>query len=342
MQEEGRFQILDARVPEDRDEWLARWSAWPNRECTAHPAYSELFARSCDKALCAALGGAGGGILFPFILRPLAAERWAGETSSFYDISTPYGYGGPFAWGHTDGDYFWREFDNWAESMNVVSLFARLSLFPEQMIPFKGGIEVRGRNIVRTLTLDSCALWMDYRHCVRKHIKVAQRAGLEVEPDFTGEKLEGFLAIYYSTMTRRNAEDSYFFPKEFFQRILTHLSGQFVFFHTLHKGKSVSTELVLLSRGHIYSFLGGTLSEAFEFRPNNLLKHAIIEWGREQGLKSYVLGGGYRDQDGIYRYKLSFAPTGEVPFRFGKKVYDQKAYEELVRMRRKAEADCGK
>ena len=78
----------------------------------------------------------------------------------------------------------------------------------------------------------------------------------------------------------------------------------------LSEGRVVSTELVFVAAEHVYSFLGGTLTEALELRANDLLKHEIIRWARDAGRKTFVLGGGYGAADGIFRYKLSFAPKG--------------------------------
>ncbi|MBE0447475.1 MAG: GNAT family N-acetyltransferase [Actinobacteria bacterium] len=335
------FQVLDAAIPEERTHWVAVWGSWPAREVMAHPDYVQLFARVCDQSCCAIMDNGTGKIMFPFILRPLPVEPWGGKSDS-YDLISPYGYGGPFALGTTDALAFWKEFDEWAKRVGVVSTFTRLSLFPEQVIPFAGDIEIRGPNIVRTLDLDSRAMWMDYKHKVRKNVKRAQGASLRVEVDLVGARLDDFIAIYQSTMERRNAEDYYYFTEDFFLSALSNLQGQLAFFHALYEGKVVSTELVLISADNIYSFLGGTLAEAFALRPNDLIKHTIIEWGRERGKKAFVLGGGYNGCDGIFLYKKSFAPNGEVPFKIGKRIYDLEIYEELVLMRRAWEAVNGR
>ena len=125
----------------------------------------------------------------------------------------------------------------------------------------------------------------------------------------------------------------------FFQR--SH--RQALLFHvTRADGQVVSSELVLVSERHLYSFLGGTLSEALPLGANDLLKHGIIEWGREQGKASFVLGGGYQPGDGIFRYKRAFAPDGVVPFAVGRLVFDPEVYAQLVELRQSWEASRGR
>ena len=96
---------------------------------------------------------------------------------------------------------------------------------------------------------------------------------------------------------------------------------------------------MLASENYLYSFLGGTSGEAFSLRPNDLLKHTVIEYGRESGLRGYVLGGGLGRDDGIFRYKRSFDPAGCVPFHRLTMICDDASYNQLVEHRLAASCD---
>jgi hypothetical protein len=330
------FRPLDASSPNDLSAWVQLWHAWPRREVMAHPEYARLFARPGDRVVCAAgEDGAGGSILFPLVLRPLAAERWADASEQRWDATTPYGYGGPFVSGDGPRDEaaFWREFHAWCGAERLVTTFARLSLFPEQLAAMPGRTEVRYPNIVVPLAGGMDAVWRGYESKVRKWVQTAERAGLEVEVDREGAGLNAFVAIYEHTMRRRGAEDWYFFPREFFERIVERLRGQFAFFFTLKGGEPVSADLVLCSAEHVYYFLGGTLAESFPLGPNYLLKHRVASWAVAEGKKSYVLGGGYAAGDGLFRYKRAFARHGEVPFRVASLVHDERACHDLAARR---------
>jgi len=329
------FLVLDAAIGEDRKDWLELWSSWTDREVSAHPDYVRLFATPGDRAVCAAFRGVRGSILLPLVLRSLDREPWIGDLRGLFDATTPYGYSGPFGWGVTDTevDTFWSQLRAWLLRERAVTLFARLSLFPEQLVRFDGEVADTAVNVVRRLDLDEETLWLEYEHKVRKNVNRARRSGLVVELDETGHRLDEFIAIYEATMRRREALSGYYFDNRFFASIMNDLRGQYVFFHVLTNGRVISTELVLVSEHYLYSFLGGTLEEAFPQRPNDLLKHEIICWGIATGKRALVLGGGYTAEDGIFRYKLSFAPTGRVMFRTGRIVIDRNAYEQLVATR---------
>lgn len=333
------FRVLDASTADGRASWLALWSAWPEREVMAHPDYARLFARPGDRAVAVATGGPEAAILLPLLLRPLAAEPWARPGEARWDAITPYGYGGAFTWGGAaaEGRGFWREYARLCAEARIVSTFARLSLFPEQLAPMPGCVEARQTNVVRALDDEPESIWRDYAPKVRKNVHAAERAGLRVEVDRTGARLDAFLAIYGETMRRREAARSYHFPRSFFESIVARLAPHFVFFHVLSGETVVSTELVLSSRSRLYSFLGGTHEGAFPLRPNDFLKHHVVRWGIAQRLRAYVLGGGYSDEDGIFRYKRAFAPGGVVPFHVTSAIHDERGYGELVAARAGAE-----
>jgi hypothetical protein len=336
------FSILDAGVPADLTAWRQLWSAWPDREVMAHPDFVRRFAREGDQVLAAAACTAQGGILYPFILRPLASEPWVSERTG-WDATTPYGYGGPFAWNTTTDEAasFWSRFNRWARARDVVTSFARLSLFPEQLLPFDGDVVVNSPNIVRRLDLGDDDLWNDYAPKVRQNVRRAKSRGCALQVDPDGVRLDEFIQVYTATMTRRNAASYYFFPREFFESMLHDLKGHCALFHVVHENKVVSSELVLLSQRHAYFFLGGSAAEASDLRPNDLLQHETFRSCRDAGKKALVLGGGYRGSEGLLRYKKCFAPSGEVPFRVGLKVHDPARAAALLQDRRRWEQARG-
>lgn len=340
----SRFVVLDAANEKERLDWIDLWTTWEEHEVAAHPSYVALFATPSDRVICAALKLANGAVMLPMILRPIAREVWASNAPACWDAISPYGYGGPFYWGSesTEHTAFWIELRKWALSESIISLFVRLSLFPEQLIAFDGDVVDNAPNVVRFLDLAPEELWRDYEHKVRKNVNRAKREGIRVEIDMGGTRLNDFLAIYYNTMDRRRAESAYYFDRDFFSRMIEGLHGKIAFFHAIFNKCVVSTELVMISADHIYSFLGGTRAEAFEMRPNDMLKHEIILWGQRTGKKAYVLGGGYGGPDGIFRYKRSFAPHGEVVFRTGQIVFNTAVYDRLVATRRSWEEANGR
>lgn len=342
----SEFKVFDADRPQDREQWIELWQSWPEREVFAHPDYLRLYRDNTNRAMAACLARPEGCVLYPFLLRDLQAEDfWGKEACPAFDIVTPYGYGGPFAWGERErepaAESFWKHWEEWAVSKGVVCEFLRLSLFPETMLFYPGEVEKKSSNVVRELESPLETIWMDFAHKVRKNVKRAQKEGVNVEVDLEGRYLDDFLRIYKDTLDRREAKDTYYFSPQYFESIVQNLSGQYALFHAYCRGKCVSTEMVLVSRNNIYSFLGGTHASFYPARPNDMLKHRIISWGQEQGKKHFVLGGGYEPEDGIYKYKLAFAPHGAVSFYVGKRIFLPETYLELIEARKTFERQRG-
>lgn len=314
-------------------EWMAAWEA-TGREPFAHPSYVALFAGEGEAPL--ALLWEGGGptkgdtMLLPLVLRPLppglpGAAGWR-------DAVSPYGYGGPF--GRTDNwGAFYAALLTWMRQEKVLTVFLRASLEqtpPKLDLPGYAALHLSD-NVVVDVRRPEEEQWRHFEHKVRKNVNKARRAELraQIQPDF--RRLDDFLNIYHGTMQRRAAGEWYYFERPFFQTFQDDLPDSFVLAEVFDAaGELVSTELVLQSERFLYSYLGGTRKEAFAHAPNDLLKHAVIEYGRETGREGYVLGGGYAPDDGIFRYKKAFDADGVRPFYGVQLTADMELYEELT------------
>lgn len=252
---------------------------------------------------------------------------------TYYDLISPYGYGG--FWGKVgDYDTLNKTYNSYCLQNGYICEFVRFELFSDYHLHYDGETETRTHNVVRSLEMPLNEMWMDFKQKVRKNVKRAQRNNLEIIVENTEAHLQDFLDIYYSTMDRSNADDDYYFSKEFYQA-LNEMRDNVMYFYVLYEGKVISTELVIYGAENCYSYLGGTYRDYFDLRPNDFLKYEIIKWARDKGLKNFVLGGGYGADDGIFQYKTCLAPKGVVDFFIGRKVFDEEKYQALVSIRRK-------
>lgn len=311
----------------DREAWLDAWRA-TGREPFAHPDYVALFAEEKDTILALLDEQPKGSVLLPLVRRPLPAALEPGS-----DVVSPYGYGGPFAAGAPDWRAFYEGVLAWMRGAGVVSAFLRASL--EHPVPSLDDLSgFRALHLADNVRVDLSRpddeQWRHVAHKVRKSVKKARRAELTVRISEGFTDLPSFLEVYGSTMRRRDAAERYHFSEGFFSAV-GQLPGCALVADVLDPtGRVVSTELVLVSDAHYYSFLGGTLQDAFVHAPNDLLKHAVIEHGHGAGRAHFVLGGGYQPSDGIFRYKLAFDPEGVVPFFGVQLVADEGHYDSLV------------
>ncbi|OGN79794.1 MAG: hypothetical protein A2X26_13290 [Chloroflexi bacterium GWC2_49_37] len=256
-------------------------------------------------------------------------------------VLSPYGYSGPLYEGPPGmcsevSEGFFRLYTAELLKRGCVSEFIREDIFRERLaVRSTGQLLEQQQNVVVRLDRDPDAVWRGYKHKVRKNVNRANESSLRVVFDKKGEFIDGFIEVYYETMKRTAAAQSFFIPKEQFQSLNNTLgaAGGLIYAHVFDGDKIVSTELLLLSRDAIYSFLGGTLSDAFEKRPNDLLKHEVILWGGKNGYKWYVLGGGVTPGDGIFKYKETFDPGSVLPFYVRKVIHNPETYSKLVQKR---------
>jgi lipid II:glycine glycyltransferase (peptidoglycan interpeptide bridge formation enzyme) len=246
---------------------------------------------------------------------------------------SPYGYGGPFLCGAPNLTAFVRDLLAWMREAQVLTGFVRKSLGVR--VPAPGVVTGYDAlhladNVVVDLSRSPEDQWRTYEHKVRKNVNKARRAGLRVEVREEFSDVDTFVAIYHGTMQRRDAAHSHYFERDYFTRIRDDLAGSYWVANVLdNEDRTVSTELVLVSDRQCYSFLGGTVQEAFPMAPNDLLKHEVIVHAAERGLAGYVLGGGLKPGDGIFRYKRAFDPKGVVPFEGVRLTSDLAAYNAL-------------
>ncbi|THD31528.1 GNAT family N-acetyltransferase [uncultured Flavobacterium sp.] len=272
----------------------------------------------------------GATILMPGYLKPIVI---GGERTSYFDFITPYGYTGPlFSPNISVSDImeFWKCVDQWYVDNNVVTEFVRFNLLGNEA-HYSGNVFPTMLNIKGKI-LDEENQWRDFDYKVRKNVNKAKREGLTSRIYFReikDEEILEFHRIYIQTMERTNANASFSYSFEQFKTFITQ-NNNVAICTVYFELTPISSELLLISKDSIFSFLGGTNEEYFYKRPNDFLKIEALNWARNNEKKYYVLGGGYGFEDGIFKYKKSFFPNDVVNYFTGRKIVNNDTYNQLV------------
>jgi hypothetical protein len=313
------------RLPEDQRDVFARSGYYLALQAPGGPAAPE----------CALFRDRSGLIMYPYFRCPLSSFPWLDAPQGTYDLISAYGYGGVF--GDTREPElltgFLEAFGTHCRDTGVVAELMRVNplLGMSDLLEGFYTVQEANRQVVVDLRRTDDQIWRSYRHNNRKNVNKALRSGVAVvRENIWGERFDDFLRIYGDTMRRRSAREAFLFDDGFYRKLDAGLPGKTHVFYSLLGGETVSAELVLCSETAVYSFLGGTREDRFEFRPNNLLKHEIIRWGRDAGYSRFLLGGGPGGDDGIFEYKRSFAPEGVVDFRLAFRVHRPDLYRSLL------------
>lgn len=307
------------------------------RDLYFNPAYAKVYEEIDGQSDTFEFECPFGKIINTFILRKVP---WLIDGETYYDIVTPYGYGGPLAMNITDmtklmGAYK-EAFSEYCKEHHIICEFIRFHLFDNVDVRenyYGQTIHLLDNVVVDTTGDFEQKIWMGYEHKVRKNVKKALNNGLKIVVEGNTDHLDGFLRIYNETMDRNKAEDYYYFKRSYFEEIERLLPENFQYFHVFKSGVMISTELILCSEKYAYSFLGGTDTNYYEFRPNDFLKNEIVKWCNARGIERFILGGGYHKDDGIYKYKRGFTKDPDVPFYCGKYIFNQELYDRAVALR---------
>ncbi|WP_405206738.1 GNAT family N-acetyltransferase [Aquimarina sp. LLG6339-5] len=272
-------------------------------------------------------------ILMPFVLRKIKID---GKEYPYKDVISPYGYSGPLYSDHVtteDLSEFWKQVDGWYCDNMVVTEFIRFSL-NENHKNYSGSLIETLSNVKGLLLDDFEDQWNAFLPKVRNNYRKAVNYNLDFKvfhkDQITKETIAIFNDIYVATMTRNNADSIYFFSSAYFEDLILSNLDNFSIVVVYYEGIPISVELIINYKDIIFAFLGGTNAEYFSYRPNDFLRVKVIEWAVKNGKKHYVLGGGMKDGDGLYKNKKSLFPKDDdVMFCTGRKVVNQEIYDQL-------------
>lgn len=323
------FEVLNL----DQSENLQRFHLLSERVMSAYlrSIYYEVFCGGLKHMICFVYQDGDVTILLPGYLKRISIFSVDKE---MFDFHTPYGYTGPFSeepFSEEAIGVFWGKVVNWFKSNNVISCFIRFNLFGN----YDGCIgELHSTMLnVKGKIIEEVVQWNNFEHKVRKNVKRAIREGLTSKilfEDIDDKSLREFYDIYIKTMQRTNASEFFFYSFDSFKNFIENNKKLCALCNIYDGELAVSTELLLLSNNSVFSFLGGTLEEAFDKRPNDFLKYEVINWARQEQFDFYVLGGGYGYEDGIFKYKKAFFPSDVVEYFTGRLIIDEKVYGELL------------
>ncbi len=139
-----------------------------------------------------------------------------------------------------------------------------------------------------------------------------------------------FKDVYQATMKHVGAREYYFFRDAYFDALESGLADSLRVFVVDLAGVTIAAAVFFWSNRLLHYHLGGSLPDARDARPNNLLFHEVARWGRLHGCHALHLGGGRtpRSDDELFRFKATFSKDRRG-FYTGRRVHDIPAFNEL-------------
>ena len=256
------------------------------------------------------------------------------DGTDYYDLISPYGYGGSELLLCKDKDKlltcFLKEYSSFCEKNKIVSEFIRFNPLTDNA-GFFGEIFNAQQNRKVLLTDVSKIEDFDlfYTKEMRKTIRQAKNRGAEVSLDLSLD-MKSFEEIYFDTMDRNNATSFYYFDEEYFRDLTEKFRDRLIKVDVKKDGKRISSMLSFIVGEYISIHLSGTKNEFLNLSPAYLMRDFILRYAKEKGIR-YVFHGGGRSSllsDGLYLFKKQFS-NEELDFFVGKVVWNREVYNSL-------------
>lgn len=264
-------------------------------------------------------------------------DRFVGKIpeGQYYDLATPYGYGGWVIEG-TECDKLFNSYNKWVEDNQIVSEFIRFHPMIKNHELCRSYYDVIQLGEVVHMDLTSPEIiWENIISKNRNMIRKAMKNDIKIYNGRFPEIYEKFRVIYNSTMDKDDAEEYYYFSPEFYTSVLQDLSKNAQVFWAEKDNHVIAASIILHANGFLNYHLSGSIREYSSLAPTNLLLHEAALWGCSNGYKTLYLGGGVGSgEDSLFKFKRSFYKGELNSFYIGKKIINQDKYDELLAIRR--------
>ena len=258
------------------------------------------------------------------------------EKGKYYDLESPYGYGGPLSDGPISEiaqKKFVEEIYNYAAMNGIVSQFIRFHpiLSNHSILPYVFETRYLHQTIfIDTSSPETIITNMDSKN--RNMVRKAVKNGVSIvrEPI---DKYQQFIPLYEETMAKDGAEQYYYFSEKYFNK-QAKLKDNACIFYAILEGKPISAAVMFYNEQYMHYHLAGSHTESRKYSPGNLLLYEAACWASKRGIKKFHLGGGIIEDDSLFGFKKQFNKNGRLEFYIGRTVFDKSKFDYLKGQRK--------
>lgn len=258
--------------------------------------------------------------------------------NAFFDITTPYGYGGFILEGEfseTDLKTLDDEYKSFCKDKGIVSEFVRFHPILNNSENIEELYEVLDFGRTITIELNSQEqIWDELTSKNRNVIRKAKKMGVEIYWGRSIDLFEKFVPMYNETMNKEDAKDYYYFEVDFYNSLLSDLRYNSLMFYAVYEEKVISMAIVMFANKQMHYHLSASDREYQHLASTNLLLYEASCWGCENGYRTFHLGGGVGNkEDSLFKFKKAFNKNSNTKFSVGKKIFNPEKYDRLLRIR---------
>jgi len=260
------------------------------------------------------------------------------EKDKYFDLTSPYGYGGWIIEGAGNIDNLINEYTMWCKEHGIISEVTRFHPILQNQEKVRNEYNVMDLGKTISMSLDSEELiWNNIHSKNRNVIRKAMKNNVVIKKDNSKECFDVFMNIYNQTMNRDNAENYYYFKEEFYDSIRNDLMDNVDVYYAEYDNKVIASSIILKANNRLSYHLSGSLREYGSLAATNLLLYEVALWGSKNGYKTFHLGGGLGSkEDNLFAFKRAFNKNEDYQYSIGRRIFNQEIYDKLVSYRDKS------
>lgn len=315
----------------DKKNWQYALSLIPRHDIYQTRDYAKLFTKIKKNALLLFSEGKYNAI-FPILIRKI-------KNTDFADITSVYGYAGILP--NTNNmppsvkKRFQEHLITYFRENQIISGFSRLHPlmnYSSVLLEGLGKIESVNETVYIDLTLPEKEQTAQYSRSLERQVKNLYRSGVTCRIAANNE-YEKFASLYYRTMDRLHADEDYYFPVDYFEKMAQATDFQTVFLFAEYKNQLIGGGLFTCCGEFMQYHLGAVPEEFLPLSPLKIIIDTARQIGTQSGMKYLHLGGGYDGQNGgLFEFKSRFSER-RATFKVWKWIADEAVYADLVKER---------
>lgn len=331
------FSVININHEKKWIDWLA---GFPEIDIYYLPNYHRLCMENGNSYPFAAYyEDENGRVFYPFLEREIAGITWLKNKKpwrAYKDIITVYGYSGPLV-NSPNGrskellSAFRKAFNVYCQDRKIVSEFIRFHPLLQNHADQPSDIQTEFNRYTVVVDLQGGPekIWMNLSKSCRNKVRKARKNQVKAFFPKSDSDLKDFIHLYHLTMQKVQAEKYYYFSPHYFSNLKNLFPKEFLLAKACLDNQTIASGILFCHGPFINFHLSSSNPEMLHLAPNNLLDVEVANYGAKNGFKYLHLGGGYRGNDSLFKYKKSLAPNGQREFWTGQKIHLENEYKYL-------------
>lgn len=279
-----------------------------------------------------------------FILKNIAIKKPIDkigkiEVKGYYDLETPYGYGGFFC-NSSDRSFINRAMIAYKQRCldeNIIAEFFSFhpfNDFPSLYSEFFDLCFLDRCVVVLDLQKSKEERWLDYASKIRTIIRKCKKE-LSVE---LSDDIDSFMNLYHDTMDKNNARDFYYFDNQYYLNLMA--LGNVKLLSVKLNGEVIAMSFFMFGDTVAHYHLSANKTEYLKYNANYLILEEGAKLAKANGCEYLMLGGGRTPapDDNLFRFKKKFSSLTK-DFNLAGNVYNNEIFKGYVSIWEKQNPD---